>query len=106
MREYTYDLFKSFNEDAKSSDQEFIDIKQGIDEVFERQRGVMRIRHGNVGGGEGHLELYGQEGGGCHSPLKKTKYSVKFAPTNKGGVERVGGENNFAIHWVILCSGN
>ena len=51
--------------------------------MFERQRGVLNRRHGKVGGGKGRLELYGQEGGGCHSPLKKTKYSVEFAPKNK-----------------------
>ena len=84
VRKYTYDLFKSFNEDAKARDQDFLDIKKGIEEVFERQRGVLNRRHGKVGGGKGRLELYGQEGGGCHSPLKKTKYSVKFTPKNQG----------------------
>jgi len=43
----------------------------------------MNRRHGKVGGGKGRLELYDQEGGGCHSPLKKTKYSVKFASKNQ-----------------------
>ena len=41
VRKYTYDLFKSFNEDAKARDQDFLDIKKGIKEVFERQRGVL-----------------------------------------------------------------
>jgi len=71
VRKYTYDLFKSFNEDAKAKNQYFLDIKKGIEEVFERQRGVMNRRHRKVGGGNGRLEL-----GGCHSQLKKTKYSV------------------------------
>ena len=74
MRKYTYNLFKSFNKGAKARDQDFIDIKKGIEEVFERQRGVMNRRHEKVGDGKGRLELYGQEGGGCHS---------KFAPKNK-----------------------
>ena len=34
MTKYTYDLFKSFNEDAKARDQDFLDIKKGIEEGF------------------------------------------------------------------------
>ena len=85
VRKNTYDLFKSFNEDANARYQDFIDIKQGINKVFEHQRGVMNRRYGKVGGGEVCLELYGQEGGGYHSPLKKTKYNVKVASKKWGG---------------------
>ena len=62
--------------------------------MFERQCGVMNRCHENGGGGKGCLELYGQEGGVCHSPLKKTKYSIKFAPKTKGRIESVGGEHS------------
>ena len=34
VRKYTYDLFKSFNEDAKARDQDFLDIKKGIEECL------------------------------------------------------------------------
>ena len=34
VRKYSYDLFKSFNEDSKARDQDFIDIKKGIEEVL------------------------------------------------------------------------
>ena len=40
VRKYIYDLFKSFNEDAKTRDQDFLDIKKGIEEVFERSDGI------------------------------------------------------------------
>ena len=34
VRKYTYDLFESFNEDAKARDQDFIDIKKSMEEVL------------------------------------------------------------------------
>jgi len=70
VQKYDYDQYESFNEDAKVRDQDFADIKERIEKVFECQHNILNKHHGKVGVGKDRLELCGQEGGGYQSPLK------------------------------------
>ena len=75
MAKFVYDGLKSFNEDAKCSDERLLAIKSDIEMVYSRHRDEINKEYGQVGGGMNSLELYCQTGGG-KSPLKKSKHTV------------------------------
>ena len=75
VREYMSGDFKPFNKGAKVSDQDMKKIKEGTKIVIEPQCEMINKHHGKMGGRDGKLELYGQEGG-YQSPLKIKMYKT------------------------------
>ena len=65
------DDWKSVNEDGKYSDVGIQQLSAKLSAVFVEDHAIMNDEYGKVGGGDGKLEMYAQEGG-SNSPLKKT----------------------------------
>ena len=68
--------WRSFFDDSKVTDLDIEEICVGIEKVFQDKRESINRKHGKEGGGEGEMELFGYEGAGGRSPLKKTRYGA------------------------------
>ena len=75
LRKFITEGLKEFHEDSKCSDLDIEEIKDGIAQVFRRQRDKINARYGKNGGGEGKIELFGHENGD-NSPIKYSEHSM------------------------------
>ena len=67
---------RDFGEDPRVTDDDINELYKRLDDGFREQTKVINKRCGKAEGEKRKMEMYGHQGAGGNSPLKKTKYGV------------------------------
>ena len=73
-RKSLYAMLKEMEDDPRVTDTDIDAFTNGVKKLHSERMDVVNKRHGKKGGGHGKIEMYGHEGAGPDSPLRKTAY--------------------------------
>ena len=70
------DMWRDFGEDPRVTDDNINELYKRLEDGFRKKNKVINKRCNKAGGGKRKMEMYGHQGAGGKSPLKKTNYGV------------------------------